>query len=114
MKAKKPKGPVPIRGEPLNATRDQDGYEQTCSRLWEEKLQRLPLTLDFDQLITETNLSRSKYFEITKEGHVSFDPKFPKGFPLYDSERSPRVWWAHRVIAWLMHREEMTKTQLTS
>jgi hypothetical protein len=110
MKKKKPKDPVPIRGEPECAENALDRYEQTCSRLWEEKLKQLPLTLDFDQFITETNVSRSKYFEMVNERHVNFDPRMPRGFPLYDSERSPRVWWAHRVIAWLMHREETHRT----
>ena len=83
-----------------------DAYEQTCSELWKVQLQRLPLTMDFDRLLEETNLSKSKAYEKLNPDHENFDSIFPQGVPLYDSERSPRFWWSHEVVAWLKQRDK--------
>lgn len=113
MKCRRTKDPIPIRSGEEAANEHPDAYEQTCSRLWEVKLQQMPLTIDFDQLLDETNLSRSKAFELLNKRHENFDPMFPQGVPLYNSERSPRFWWTHRVIAWLMHRDTNNQSIIT-
>lgn len=113
MKCRRKKDPIPIRSGEEAANQGPDAYEQNCSRLWEVKLQQMPLTIDFDRLLDETNLSRSKAFELLKDGHKNFDPRFPKGVPLYNSERSPRFWWSHRVVAWLMWRDANNQPIIT-
>lgn len=62
-------------------------------------------TLRFDELLEAANIGRSKAYELTNPKHPRFDPHFPQGFPLFDSPRSPRVWWTHRVAAWVESRE---------
>ena len=104
MKQRSTNGQVAVRIA-VEAAAHSDAYEQTCSELWKVQLQRLPLTMDFDRLLGETNLSRSKAYELLNPAHENFDLIFPQGVPLYDSERSPRFWWSHEVVAWLKQRD---------
>lgn len=56
-------------------------------------------SLRFKELLNLLQVSRSKAYELKKT-----DPDFPKGVPLYDSERSPKFYWTHEAIAWLEGR----------
>ncbi|MCL1553740.1 helix-turn-helix transcriptional regulator [Xanthomonas nasturtii] len=56
-------------------------------------------TLSFKGLLKITGVSKSKAYELKKT-----DPTFPKGIPLYDSDRSPRLYWTHEAIAWVEGR----------
>ncbi|MBD7923087.1 MULTISPECIES: helix-turn-helix transcriptional regulator [Xanthomonas] len=56
-------------------------------------------TLSFKGLLKITGVSKSKAYELKKA-----DPTFPKGIPLYDSDRSPRLYWTHEAIAWVEGR----------
>ena len=76
------------------------GFNDLCLRLWEAKLKQLPLMMDFGQLRFEASLGKSKAYEIIKD-----DECFPEGIRLSKSERSSKVWWSHRVVAWLIHRD---------
>jgi hypothetical protein len=51
-------------------------------------------------------MGRSKAYEVMKN-----DPEFPKGIPLFDSDRSPRFWWTEQVLAWMKGREAKFKRQ---
>lgn len=88
------KGALPPTGA------DKVCFDELCLKLWEIKMKQLPLTLDFRRMRQETNLGRTKAFETIKN-----DEYFPQGIPLSDAERSSKVWWTHRVIAWLIHRD---------
>lgn len=46
-----------------------------------------------------TSIGRSKSFDLEKS-----DSTFPVGFPLYDGENSPKCFWTHEVIDWLISR----------
>lgn len=100
---------VPIIGQEEACGEASCSHEQICSQLWVLKLQNMPLTLDFDQLLDNTHLGRSKVYEKMQEKHANFDPSFPQGVPLYDGECSPRFWWSHEVIAWLMLRDQRSR-----
>lgn len=89
---------IESKEQPTNA--EALGFNEVCLRLWEVKLKQLPLTMDFGQLRFETSLRKSKAYEIIKD-----DEYFPKGIRLSNAERSSKVWWSHRVIAWLIHRD---------
>jgi predicted DNA-binding transcriptional regulator AlpA len=56
-------------------------------------------TLLLKGLLKVTRVSRSKAYELMKS-----DPDFPKGIPLYDSDRSPRFYWTHEALAWIESR----------
>ncbi|MFK3844738.1 AlpA family phage regulatory protein [Stenotrophomonas sp. PS02297] len=56
-------------------------------------------TLRLRGLLKATSLGRSKAFELMKT-----DPDFPQGIPLYDSDRSPKFYWTHEVMAWMEAR----------
>lgn len=107
MQCAKQKDPIPIQRE--SSERPSLDNEQACSELWAMKLQAMPLTLDFSQLLKETQLTRSKAYEKMQKNHANFDPSFPQGIPLYDSDRSPKFWWSHEVVVWLTQRDQMTR-----
>ncbi len=56
-------------------------------------------TLRLKDLLKVLSVSRSKAYELMKS-----DPDFPKGIPLYDSDRSPKFYWSHEAIAWVEAR----------
>jgi predicted DNA-binding transcriptional regulator AlpA len=60
----------------------------------------------FPQLLKVTRVGRSKAYELMKT-----DPTFPKGFPLFDSPRSPKIWWYHEVVTWIHEREKKYRNQ---
>lgn len=63
-------------------------------------------TIRRDELFKAASISRSKGYELMKT-----DPDFPKGVPLYDSERSPKFYWSHEAIAWIEGRASKFRTQ---
>jgi hypothetical protein len=62
-------------------------------------------TVRFHELLKVVRVGRSTAYSIFKN-----DPTFPKGTPLFDSPRSPRIWWYDQVIAWLRDREAKANT----
>lgn len=97
---------VPIIDHAKIFTEAPRGCEDSCSQLWALKLQSMPLTLNFDQLLEYTHLGRSTAYQKMQEKHANFDRTFPQGVPLHDGDRSPRFWWSHEVVAWLMQRDQ--------
>lgn len=63
-------------------------------------------TLRFKELLKIVRVSRSKAYELMK-----FDPDFPKGIPLYDSEQSPKFYWTHEAMAWVEARSNKFRNQ---
>lgn len=63
-------------------------------------------TLRLKDLLKMLSVSKSKAYELMKT-----DPEFPKGVPLYDSERSPKFYWSHEAIAWIEGRASKFRTQ---
>jgi len=59
---------------------------------------RLPVVMQI------TGLKRSSVYGLMNPKSPSFDPKFPRSFHLGDTTRSPVVWWAHEIVAWLEYR----------
>ena len=55
--------------------------------------------LRFKEMLKVTRVSKSKAYELIKK-----DPAFPKGIPLYDSERSPKVYRVSDALAWIEMR----------
>ncbi|MBL8256430.1 MAG: hypothetical protein JNJ62_07505 [Pseudoxanthomonas mexicana] len=56
-------------------------------------------TLTFKEMLKITKVGRSTAYVLIKT-----DPTFPKGTPVYDSERSPKFYWTHEVLAWSRSR----------
>ncbi|MGY1530863.1 helix-turn-helix transcriptional regulator [Luteimonas sp. A649] len=63
-------------------------------------------TLRLKDLLKVLSVSKSKAYELMKT-----DPEFPKGVPLYDSDRSPKFYWSHEAIAWIEGRASKFRTQ---
>ncbi len=63
-------------------------------------------TLRLKDLLKMLTVSKSKAYELMKT-----DPEFPKGVPLYDSDRSPKFYWSHEAIAWIEGRASKFRTQ---
>ena len=63
-------------------------------------------TLRLKDLLKMLCVSKSKAYELMKS-----DPDFPKGIPLYDSDRSPKFYWAHEAIAWIEGRASRFRSQ---
>lgn len=63
-------------------------------------------TLRLKDLLKMLSVSKSKAYELMKT-----DPQFPKGVPLYDSDRSPKFYWSHEAIAWIEGRASKFRTQ---
>ncbi len=57
-------------------------------------------TVRFGELLRIIRVGRSSAYALIKR-----DPTFPKGTPLFDSPRSPRVWWYDELVGWLRERE---------
>ncbi|MTI73507.1 MAG: hypothetical protein FH747_07620 [Stenotrophomonas sp.] len=55
--------------------------------------------LRFKELLSFMRVSKSKAYELIKK-----DPTFPKGIPLYDGERSPKVYRVSDALAWIEMR----------
>ena len=62
--------------------------------------------LRFKELIKVMRVSKSKAYELIKK-----DPDFPKGIPLYDSERSPKIYRVSDALAWIEMRSNKSRTQ---
>ena len=67
-------------------------------------LEKYGPTLSFAELLTVTKVGSSKAYELKNPKHPGFDPLYPKGFPLFDSSNSPRVFWTHHAAHWLFGR----------
>lgn len=62
--------------------------------------------LRLKDLLKMLSVSKSKAYELMKT-----DPEFPKGVPLYESDRSPKFYWSHEAIAWIEGRASKFRTQ---
>lgn len=62
------------------------------------------LLLRFPELLKLTKVGRSKAYDLMNFRSPAFDPDYPAGFPLFDSPRSPRVYWRHEALAWIEGR----------
>lgn len=60
--------------------------------------------LRFKELISFMRVSKSKAYELIKT-----DPTFPKGIPLYDGERSPKVYRVRDALAWIEMRSSKSR-----
>lgn len=63
--------------------------------------------LRFPELLKVIRMGRSSAYEMMKK-----NPDFPKGIPLFDSDRSPRFWWTDQVLAWMRGREAKVQRQV--
>lgn len=55
--------------------------------------------LRFKELLKFMRMSKSKAYELIKG-----DPAFPKGVPLYDGKRSPKIYRLADALAWIEMR----------
>jgi len=60
--------------------------------------------LRFSELLAMTKVGKSKAYDLMNPDSESHDPDYPTGFPLFDSPRSPKVYWRHEAIAWIEGR----------
>lgn len=88
------KDPIPI-ADRARSWNDQDSSDDY--QFWEQ----FGPTLRVPTMLKATSLGRSSFYKVKKE-----DPTFPKGKPLFKSERSPRFWMTHEVRAWVKSRPE--------
>lgn len=101
MRSNKKLEPVPIeeRGKgTATLDRDETRPDEMWRRYVEEPIVR------FHGLLKVTQVGRSKAYELMNPKNPGFDPDFPTGFPLFDSPRSPKVWYRHEAIAWVEGR----------
>ena len=59
----------------------------------------------FGELLAVTKVSRSRAYELMNPNSPFFDPAYPKGFSLYDSPVSPKIYRLDVGRAWLRGRE---------
>ena len=62
------------------------------------------MEIRFKELISFMRVSKSKAYELIKT-----DPTFPKGIPLYDGERSPKVYRVRDALAWIEMRSSKSR-----
>ena len=62
--------------------------------------------LRFKELLTFMRMSKSKAYELIKG-----DPDFPKGIPLYDGDRSPKIYRLTDALAWIEMRSNKRRGQ---
>lgn len=101
MRNNKRADPVPIETQGKNweaMGRSADLAQEIRRRCVDEP------TLRFPELLRTAKVGRSKAFELMNSTHRNFDPDFPIGFSLFDSPRSPKVWYRHEVMAWVDER----------
>lgn len=67
------------------------------------------ITIRFRRLLEITQVSRSKYYELTNPSHANYDPSFPVGFPIYDSPNSPLAWYRNDAEAWVARRSKKAR-----
>lgn len=65
----------------------------------------------FPEFIKITGVGRSRSYDKWNEKSPFKDPDYPKGFPLYDSPRSPKVFWVHEALAWVKARSDKHRNQ---
>lgn len=83
---------------PLNTSRtvqSPDGFKVIKEHL----LQHYGPVLRHKEMIKVLSMGRSTSFVKIKD-----DPTFPKGFAIFDSVNSPKIYWTHEVISWLEAR----------
>lgn len=69
------------------------------------------LLLRFPELLQLTKVGRSKAYDLMNQRSPGFDPDYPSGFPLFDSPRSPKVYWRHEALAWIEGRSNKFRNQ---
>ncbi|WP_182657447.1 helix-turn-helix transcriptional regulator [Stenotrophomonas lacuserhaii] len=69
------------------------------------------LLLRFPELLKLTKVGRSKAYDLMNPKSPAFDPDYPAGFPLFDSPRSPKVYWRHEALAWIEGRSNKFRNQ---
>ena len=62
--------------------------------------------LRFKELLKFMRMSKSKAYELIKG-----DPNFPKGIPLYDGDRSPKIYRLTDALAWIEMRSNKRRGQ---
>lgn len=79
--------------------------EEVCRSSATLQLDGMPLwqpessNLRFKELLKFMRMSKSKAYELIKG-----DPNFPKGIPLYDGDRSPKIYRLTDALAWIEMR----------
>lgn len=82
---------------------------QTCTD--ERGLDTGNPVLRFAELLSLTKVGKSKAYSMMNPKDPGFDPGYPTGFPLFDSPRSPKVYWRHEAMAWLEGRSNKFRNQ---
>ena len=86
--------------------------EEVCRSSVTMQLDGMPLwqpessNLRFKELITFMRMSKSKAYELIKS-----DPCFPQGIPLYDGDRSPKIYRLTDALAWIEMRSNKRRGQ---
>ncbi len=99
MQDSKKQNPIPIQSRGA-AIADREGTRP--DEMWRRYVEA-PI-VRFRELLRVTQVGRSKAYELMNPKSPGFDPDFPTGFPLFDSPRSPKVWYRHEAIAWVEGR----------
>ena len=86
--------------------------EEVCCSSATMQLDDVPLwqpessNLRFKELLTFMRMSKSKAYELIKS-----DPCFPQGIPLYDGDRSPKIYRLTDALAWIEMRSNKRRGQ---
>lgn len=94
----------PILPEPKRSSKGRASVTRRRKRNQYHDPVGISPVLRFSELLTIVKGSKSKLRDVMSPVSKNHDPSFPKGFPLYDSPSSPKLYWKHEVIAWLEAR----------
>jgi predicted DNA-binding transcriptional regulator AlpA len=67
-----------------------------------------PRAVRFKELLRLIGVGKSTAYSLMCPRNPAYDPTFPVGFRLTNTERGSRVWWLHDVLAWLEARHDHT------
>ena len=101
MRNRKKADPIPIENEEYGAAASSIQGSRPNEN-WQRYVQG-PI-IRFRELLSITQVGRSKAYLLMNPKSSEFDPDYPTGFPLFDSPRSPKAFYRHEAIAWVEGR----------
>lgn len=94
------KNPAPVQQQ--RSVADAERQETPGQQLWRQCVEG-PI-IRFRELLSITQVGRSKAYLLMNSKSSEFDPDYPTGFRLFDSPRSPKAFYRHEAIAWIEGR----------
>lgn len=89
----------PLTGLSVMSALQGDPSADQLEAIKEHVLKHYGPTVRHEGLLEITSISRSNSYVLKKK-----DPTFPEGTPIYGGKNSPRWYWTHQVLDWLITR----------